>query len=122
MLLKRQFNKKGEVAHLDVLIGQDVGKEWHPSQRVIDGGTAEGWLSIADGKVTIKTAPDADDHVFEIAARPGFYCCHCGELLQAGNEAAQAHVAENHSGEESPDPSNPAGYRQDNFTRLVRVS
>jgi hypothetical protein len=122
MLLKRQFNKKGEVTHLDVQIGQDVGKEWHPSDRVVFGGMAEGWLSIAGGKLTIKTGPDVDDHVFEIVAPPGVFCCHCGEKLEAGNEVAQKHVASDHAGGKSPDESHPAGYRQDNFFRLVRVS
>jgi hypothetical protein len=121
-LLKRQFDKKGNLSHLDVLEETPVGEEWHPSPRVIDRGLAEGWLSIGGGEVRIKTAPDVDDHVFKILAAPGVFCCHCGAKLDAGNEVAQAHVADEHSGADSPDESNPAGYRYDNFTRLERVS
>ena len=121
---KRQFaNGVDEgVSHLDVLDETPVGDEWHPSPRVFDKGFAEGWLSLADGQATIKTGPDDEDHVYAVLAAPGVFCCHCGAQLDAGNEVAQAHVASEHEGEESPDEANPAGYRQDNFFRLERVS
>ena len=64
-VLKRQYDSKGNVSHLEVLSETKVGKEWHPSDRVVQAGLAEGWLSIADGKMTLKTGAGKADHVFK---------------------------------------------------------
>ncbi len=109
------------VSHLVIQTGE-VGKAQHFSPNLIEKGAAEGWLSLGGGKVVITTADHLDDAEFEILNPPGAYCCHCGEKLEGGNEIGAAHVAAEHEGEESPDPSNPSGYRVDNFYRCVRVS
>jgi len=110
------------VTHLEVVEETPVGEEWHPSPRVIEKGFAEGWLAMGNGQAVIKTADGEDDHVYDILDTPGVFCSHCGLKLGGGNEIAQEHVATNHDGEDSPDEQNPAGYRQDNFFRLERVS
>lgn len=139
-VLKRKFDGKGNVSHIDVLGETKVGKEWHPSDRVVQSGLVDGWMSIADGKLTVKTAPGKPDHVFKILNPPGVFCCHCGSKLDAGDDVAKQHLLDEHasdsgfelvvgSGEDerkgkvarSPDRENPAGYRQDNFHRLKRV-
>lgn len=118
---KRHFDSKGAVSHLEVRRETKVGKEWHPSDRVVQAGLAEGWLSIADGKMTLKTEAGKSDHVFKIVNPPGVFCSHCGVKLEAGGAFAQEHVAGEHGDAKSPDAENPAGYRQDNFFRLKRV-
>jgi hypothetical protein len=39
--------------------------------------------------------------------------------MNSGPEALD-HIADEHDGDDSPDPQNPAGYRQDNFYRTER--
>lgn len=84
---------------------------------MIEGGAAEGWLSLGGGKVTI--AAEGGDVVYAIERPPGHYCCHCDAKLD-GEHQARAHVASNHKGKASPDEKHPAGYRKDNFYSCVK--
>lgn len=83
------------------------------SPDLIAAATAEGWLTMAAGKITIKHTEG--EITFDVVRKPGRYCCHCGEKLAGrdidpGGAMARAHVAAKHSGETSPDPENPSGY------------
>lgn len=95
--------------HLEVQ--EQRGDRQNFSRRFVDAGLEEGWLSLGDGQLVLKTAEDEPDVAFKVLEVPGVYCSHCDERLQGGDDVAQAHVAEHHPDEESPDVENPAGYR-----------
>lgn len=78
---------------------------------LVEGGAAEGWLSVANGKITIHG--ENGDCVYAIKRPPGYYCCHCQKKLSDG--AGQPHVTANHKDVVSLDRRNPSGYRKDNF-------
>lgn len=86
-----------------------VQKFW---DRVITRGVSEGWLSVSKGKFVIKSEPN--DIVYKIITKPGYYCCFDNCLMESGAQA-KAHIEANYKDQESPDPSNPAGYRKDDF-------
>lgn len=100
-----------EVDYLEVISNPSTQKF---TQRFLDMGVTEGWLSIANGNFIIKTAPELEDVVYKVVRKPGHYCCHTDQPL-ADEHAARKHIADNYLGVESPDPQNPAGYRKDNF-------
>lgn len=143
MLVKRKF-VDGKPDHLAILHGPDNGGRQHFSPRLIERGAAEGWLSMGNGQIVLKTAEGEPDAAFEIKAGPGLYCCFCDAKLDSELDA-RTHVLDEHAketggkgsvelgifdGEEkirsghvkSPDSNNPAGYRQDNFYATERVS
>lgn len=91
---------------------------------LVEAGLAEGWISIAQGKLTLRAKPE--DLVYTIKRGPGHYCCHCGvKLVDAAAfvapkiTAGMQHVATAHAGKRSPDASNPAGYRRLNHYECV---
>lgn len=55
-----------KISHVEV---KRAGKAWRPSKKVVEQGAADGWMSIADGKITIKTGPDDPDVNFKIVER-----------------------------------------------------
>lgn len=63
----------------------------------VASGAAEGWLSLGDGKITIKTKDDLPDLVYAIERAPGHYCCECGSLLD-DEHSARRHVLIEHAG------------------------
>lgn len=93
MHVKRIF-VDGEPDHLEILHAPEIGGAQHFSPRLVWAGAAEGWLSLTDGKIIIKTARGKPNLEFKILAPPGRY----------------------------DDPSEPAGYRIDNFYRCERVA
>ncbi len=97
------------VDHVEV---RYITKTQKITQRTIDKGLAEGWMSIGNGMITLKSKPG--DVSYKIVRIPGYYCCHTNVMLD-GEVAARRHVAEKFDGKASPDPANPAGYRKDNF-------
>lgn len=121
MKLKRHYDEDGAIAYLEAQTIGELGETQHFSPRILERGMAEGWLSIADGELKIKTAPGKPDIRFAIREAPGIFCSHCGERMSSSPDA-QAHVAEAHAGADSPDESNPAGYRVDNFHRTERIA
>jgi len=92
------------ITHVDAL---HASKTWRPSTGIVERGIAEGWLAIADGRLSVRTAPGTDDVVYRIIRGPGRYCCHCGSTVGSEREA-RTHVATHDAA--SPDPNNPAGY------------
>lgn len=107
--------KPGAVSGVKIL---RAGARQNFSTKIIEQGVAEGWLSLGQGKITIKA--EGGDVSYTIERAPGYYCCHCNEKLDDGTAGA-AHVSEEHKDAESPDPGNPAGYRRDSFYACAKA-
>ena len=89
----------------------------HFSPRLIEQGSMQGWLTVSSGKVILK---GVDGEVsYKITDVPGFFCCHCNMPL-TDELASRLHIKETHGKKKSPDPSNPSGYRKDNFYNCVK--
>lgn len=133
MLLKRIFDhdadgKPTTVSHLEVK-HTGTHAEQNFSERLVNSGVAEGWITLGGGKLTIKAEPE--NLVYTILRGPGHYCCHCGQpitdaALLVDREPSGAriprglvHVIEAHGQAKSPDPSNPSGYRKVNGYECV---
>ncbi len=101
-----------------------AGKAQKFSPSIVEQGGKQGWLTMADGMLTINAVAAADDDTptavkYRVLRTPGLYCCHC-EIELADTPAAKLHVTRLHEGAESPDESNPAGYRRDNWFTCER--
>ncbi len=94
-----------------------AGPRQNFSDRLVGGGILEGWIALKGDKLTLLTKPRA---VYRIKRKPGYYCSHCGEAMP-GSQEARAHIADEHSGKKSPDPSNPAGYERIHYYECVKV-
>lgn len=101
------------VSHIEV---KHCGDKQNLNQRFIDKGIVEGWLSIGNGKITIKT--DGDPLEFDIKRVPGHYSCFDGSKLN-GEDEAKAHVIQQDA--ESPNPAHPSGYIKLAHYECVRV-
>lgn len=108
----------GKVSHLRV---RRATKRWLASPSVLEQGFAEGYFSLKDGELTIKTAEGEPDVVYKVVTPPGWYCCHCGKRIGDSKEGAE-HVKLEHPGLPSPDDNNPSGWRRDNHYTLEFVS
>lgn len=127
MHLKRQ-HKRGEDGEFIMIDGAPVfegmrllampGKFHTMTPRLIEKGQAESWLVREGKKLTVKALNGSV--AFELVRPPGYYCCHCDAPVDDGN-SAKVHIAAKHRTDESPDPSNPVGYRKDNFYLLKTV-
>jgi hypothetical protein len=123
MILKRLYTDR-RVIGVRVLRAKRLQ---HFSPGLIDGGLAEGWLSIGQGVITI--AGEAGPVAYRIVRAPGAYCCHCDapvggpERQSPGNDGlteGQRHARDTHGDTPSPDPLNPAGYRiEAHFTGVL---
>ena len=109
-------NDPPKISHIEV---KRVGDKQNLSPGFIDRGIAECWLSIGNGKITIKTVDGEPDLVFDIKRVPGHYSCFTGEKLN-GEDDAKAHVKAQK--DDSPDPEHPSGYRQNLYYECVRES
>lgn len=117
MLLKRIYDRSSGKPVLDHIKVLRAGDKQHFSTRFIATGQTIGYVSVADGMITLTTKPKL---VYNIIRAPGYYCCHCDAPMSDGAEA-RGHLEVEHKGKKSPDPSNPAGYRKDNFYACERV-
>lgn len=139
MLLKRIYKKppgweaqrdaRGNLLNtppIDHVVVKHTGThaEQNFTTRMVEAGLAEGFMSIAGGKLTLRAKPE--DLVYTIKRGPGHYCCHCGVKLPDaaafvadGVTAGMQHVADAHPGEKSPDAGNPAGYGRINYFECV---
>lgn len=110
MLLKRIYDPiTGEFQYLKA---DRVSRTQKITQPLINKLMGEGLYSVNRDIITIHTSPK--ELKFKVVAIPGYYCCFDGKNL-ADQFEARKYVAENFAGEESPDPQNPAGYRNDAF-------
>ncbi len=117
---------------------------WHVSPTLVERSMAEGWLSVDEGKMVLKTGKGESDLVYMIERPPGLFCCECDHALD-DQHRARRHVLTEHLGAdprilprdnselqkvfgellksghfESSDKENPAGYRRDNFYACVK--
>ncbi len=104
------------VSHVRVL---RAGRKQKFSPDLVATGAAQGWLSMAGGRITLHA--EDGEHVYRVVRVPGTYCCHCGvSVHDAGG--ARAHIAAEHEGATSPDPENPSGYMRTHAFKGVRES
>jgi len=112
MLLKRLYDHSGEKPRLAGVSVAHTGtyREQNFSAQLVAEALAAGWMSIAQGKLTLHAREG--DLVYSIVRGPGRYCCHCGEKLEedALGHAARAHIEKAHPGAKSPDQAWPSGY------------
>lgn len=120
-LLNNQYSDANELPKIAYIEVKHVGENQNLNQRFIDRGIAQGWLSIGDGKISIRT--DGDPLVFDIVRVPGHYSCYTGEKLN-GQDEAMAHVAAHiaSGADEKPDKQHPAGYKKLAYYECVRES
>lgn len=116
MILKRLYDHSGETPVVNGIKVLRAKATQHFSPNILETGQREGWMTVSGNVVTILSDPPV---VYRIVRVPGYYCCHCQRPLDDGG-VARAHLAAEHDGEGSPDPSNPAGYRRDNFYACAR--
>jgi len=116
-------SETGEVTWTGVqLISLQPGRRHHFSPEWVEKHVDRGLATLSKKDITLHTVDG--DMVFHIDHGPGRVCLHCGEKLlseedkssyPAGHpklgEAARAHVAKQHEGVASPNPSFPAGYK-----------
>lgn len=112
MWLKREYDENGNVT--GVIVSQ-ASRFQNFSKGLVDEGIGGGWLSTQRGKIILHGSKG--DVPFTVLRGPGTYCCTCGEMLPEGTTAAAAAANIEHTSAHgpSPDPTNPAGYRTDNF-------
>lgn len=130
MLLRRQYHedklvrdkdgkvtevKPGAVKGVEVL---KITNTQHLTGSFLEGGESEGWLSRSGDVIVIKNLKGSDVR-YKIVRRPGYYCCHCKKAVDDG-QSALIHLAAQHQGVTSPDPSNPAGYERINYYDCVK--
>lgn len=101
-------NDKPELDYIKVL---SHNKDQKFTPRLVDQLLSEGVLTIGGGKITLHSKPELE---YDIIQMPGIYCCHDGVKLP-DQITARKYIADNFSNIESPDKSNPSGYRVDNF-------
>lgn len=116
MLLKRVFDHSGTEPVLDHVKVLRASDKQHFSTRFVEKQIADGLMSMGQGKITLHTKPELK---YTIVRPPGLYCAHCNASLADASMAKQ-HVESAHKGKPSPDESNPAGYRRDNFYTAVK--
>ena len=85
------------------------------SVKLVTGLLEQGIMEISGDELIFHVHPE--DLHYEILRTPGRYCLHCGEKLtdDATGQMARLHIAQEHAGEESPDPGNPSGYVAINY-------
>ena len=116
MFLKRMYDMGARppvVTHVKIL---RAGPRWRIPAQVVAEATAEGWMTLADGIVTLKAYPPVR---YKVLRGPGLYCCHCGQA-QTDRHAVQAHLLAEHRGKASPDAENPSGYARLNYFDCVK--
>ncbi len=104
-----------------------AGPRQHFSPELVQRATAEGWMSLVQGVLTLH-GEDGDVR-YRMLRSPGYYCCHCGMALEEAGAWADegrtttqgmVHVATAHPKKASPDASNPAGYERITYFDCVR--
>lgn len=101
-----------------VTVDNDLPAVHHFAPKTVQAGLVEGWLSIGDGRIVVRTTKG--DVAYRIAHGPGrAVCCKCGDTLDMEGQATSAGLVERrlaHVGAcdgKGEDPNNPAGYRVD---------
>ena len=113
--LNNQYSDANDLPAITHIEVKHCGKKQNLNQGWVEKGIAEGWLAIADGKISIRT--DDEPLVFDIKRGPGHYSCYDGRKLN-GEADAKAHVAAQKG--KSPDPKHPAGYVNNLYFECAR--
>lgn len=116
MQLKKLYDTSGPTPQVTGVQVLHAGPRQNFSPRILERGVAEGWITMGEGRILLRSKPPV---AYRIVRTPGYYCCHCGKGLD-DSPAGHAHVDAAHAGKRSPDLSNPAGYRKDNFYACLR--
>jgi len=104
------------ISHVSI---KHAGDRWNPSQTIVQQGIVEGWLSVIDGRIILKTAEGESDVRYRINRAPGRYSCFNGQKL--GSEAAaKEHVTKQEG--DSPDPQHPSGYVNNTYYECAKES
>ena len=118
MLLKRLYDvsdpAKPVVNGVRVLRAKDRQRF---SPDMVEKATAEGWMVLSDGKITLKA--ESGSIVYRIKRVSGYYCCHCKAPMTDG-AAARLHIEKEHAKKPSPDRSNPSGYERIHYFDCVK--
>jgi len=87
-----------------------IEPEQNFSTQMVTGLLTDGLVTIEGDVLTLNVEPEP--LIYKIVRQPGRYCLHCGEKLADDQTGALArlHIAMQHNGVASPDPSNPSGY------------
>lgn len=117
MFLKRVYDHSSGSPVLTGVKVLHAGDRQNFSQSFLDQGIEAGFVTMSRGEVIIHSTPELR---YKIIRKPGYYCCFDDKPMSDG-AAAREYIEKNFSGQTSPDPSNPAGYRQDNFYACVKV-
>ena len=112
MFLKRIFTGEEGNRVFDHLKVISHNKTQNFTQKFIDKGIEEGYVTLSKGNITIHAKPN--DLVYKIVRMPGWYCCHDDKKMES-SEDAKRYLIRNFKGKKSPDSNNPSGYRKDNF-------
>lgn len=96
------------------------------STRLVEGGIAQGWITLGQGKLVMHTPDGEDDLEFTVERGPGYYSAFTHEPIADANRVVSAgltlgmqFVQAKHPGEKSPDASNPSGYYRLNHYECV---
>ena len=130
MYLKRLYDKsdpKNPRINGVRVLSLGATPDQHFSPELVLSAIADGWMTMADGKITLKA--EDGDVVYNIRRVPGYYCCHDGATivdagirLADGRTVGQKYVADHFPDAASPDPGNPAGYERIHYFDCVEAN
>lgn len=84
MKLKRHNTPDGKCTHVEV-IHTGTSPEQNFSDRLVDAGVAEGWISISGDTLALKT--DGEPLRYKLVRKPGYFCKSSGEPIPISLEA-----------------------------------
>lgn len=78
MLLKKNYGPDGSVSHVEVK-HTGTSPEQNFSHRLVEAGMADGWVTVEDDALTMKT--DAEPLRYQLKRKPGYYCVSTGDRI-----------------------------------------
>jgi len=108
MKLKRIYDQNNQLDHIQIM---GAKAEQRFSQKLINQGIEEGFLSLGKGLIVFHTVPQM---TYRIIGTPGLYCCF-DENKMGDTAEAKDYIAKYYSDQISPDRQHPSGYRFDHF-------
>lgn len=80
MLLKKHYDAKGAVTHVDVQhTGTHDAQSW--GAKHVSAWVEEGWMRVDGDSIVIVTGDGQPDLIYAIKRRPGYYCADTGERV-----------------------------------------
>lgn len=102
----------------DVLSAPEIGEKQNFTPKQLTDRMMDGLVTKSGNEIVWRTTPELK---FKVIREPGYYCCFDNAPLTDG-DSARVYIASKFKGQESPDPSNPHGYRKDNFYHCERTA